>query len=79
VDYYFVRRSTKQNHSFILAIFTNIVQKEESIPGMQALGILGPDGQPNTEKFQWKTIPQGAATYGEFLTTKISAHIFFLS
>ncbi|KAJ6465650.1 short-chain dehydrogenase [Mycena vitilis] len=43
-------------------IFTNINQKEESIPGMQALGILGPDGQPNTEAFQWKTIPQGAAT-----------------
>ncbi|KAJ6540327.1 hypothetical protein B0H19DRAFT_1175470 [Mycena capillaripes] len=43
-------------------IFTNMNQKEESIPGMQALGILGPDGQPNTEKRQWKTIPQGAAT-----------------
>ncbi|KAJ6552737.1 short-chain dehydrogenase [Mycena capillaripes] len=43
-------------------IFTNINQKEEAIPEMQALGILGPDGQPNTEKFQWKTIPQGAAT-----------------
>ncbi|KAJ7897764.1 hypothetical protein B0H13DRAFT_2032574 [Mycena leptocephala] len=26
------------------------------------VGILGPDGLPNTEKFQWKTIPQGAAT-----------------
>jgi hypothetical protein len=47
-------------------IFTNINQKEEAIPGMQALGILGPDGLPNEEKFQWKTIPQGAATYGEF-------------
>ncbi|KAF7360132.1 Short-chain dehydrogenase/reductase family protein [Mycena venus] len=43
-------------------IFTNINQKEEAIPGMQALGILGPDGLPNEEKFQWKTIPQGAAT-----------------
>ncbi|KAJ7207003.1 hypothetical protein B0H12DRAFT_440247 [Mycena haematopus] len=43
-------------------IFTNIVQKEESISSMQALGILGPDGKPDTEKFQWKTIPQGAAT-----------------
>jgi hypothetical protein len=43
---------------------------------MQALGVLGPDGLPNTEKFQWKTIPQGAATYGEFLTTKIRAHLF---
>ncbi|KAJ7732173.1 NAD-P-binding protein [Mycena metata] len=44
-------------------IFTNINQKEESIPEMQALGILGPDGLPNKEKFDWKTIPQGAATY----------------
>ncbi|KAJ7359718.1 hypothetical protein DFH08DRAFT_846810 [Mycena albidolilacea] len=43
-------------------IFTNINQKEEAIPGIQALGILGPDGLPNEEKFQWKTIPQGAAT-----------------
>ncbi|KAJ6530183.1 hypothetical protein B0H19DRAFT_1192391 [Mycena capillaripes] len=43
-------------------IFTNIGQKEESIPAMQALGMLGPDGQPNTEDYQWKTIPQGAAT-----------------
>ncbi|KAJ7098895.1 hypothetical protein C8R44DRAFT_888741 [Mycena epipterygia] len=25
-------------------------------------GILGPDGKPNTETFEWKTIPQGAAT-----------------
>ncbi|KAJ7484955.1 hypothetical protein B0H11DRAFT_2279603 [Mycena galericulata] len=37
--------------------------KEESIPEMpQALGILGPDGLPNKYKFQWKTIPEGAAT-----------------
>ncbi|KAJ7898065.1 hypothetical protein B0H13DRAFT_2032381 [Mycena leptocephala] len=43
-------------------IFTNITQKEDAVPELQALGILGPDGLPNTEKFQWKTIPQGAAT-----------------
>ncbi|KAJ7142300.1 hypothetical protein C8R44DRAFT_846397 [Mycena epipterygia] len=43
-------------------IYTNINQKEESIPTMQALGVLGPDGKPNTEKMEWKTIPQGAAT-----------------
>ncbi|KAJ7160214.1 hypothetical protein C8R46DRAFT_1107337, partial [Mycena filopes] len=43
-------------------IFTNINQKEEAIPEMQAMGILGPDGQPNTEKFEWKSIAQGAAT-----------------
>ncbi|KAJ6530330.1 hypothetical protein B0H19DRAFT_1384787 [Mycena capillaripes] len=43
-------------------IFTNMNQKEESIPGMKALGVLGPDGQPNTKDLQWKTIPEGAAT-----------------
>ncbi|KAJ6487646.1 hypothetical protein C8R45DRAFT_253807 [Mycena sanguinolenta] len=43
-------------------IFTNLGQKEESLPAMQAMGILGPDGLPNTEKFEWKTIAQGAAT-----------------
>ncbi|KAJ7359723.1 short-chain dehydrogenase [Mycena albidolilacea] len=43
-------------------IFTNISQKEETVPELQALGMLGPDGLPNKEKFQWKTIPQGAAT-----------------
>ncbi|KAJ7643080.1 hypothetical protein DFH06DRAFT_1477288 [Mycena polygramma] len=43
-------------------ILTNMNQKEESLAEMQALGVLGPDGQPNTESIQWKTIPQGAAT-----------------
>ncbi|KAJ6523300.1 hypothetical protein B0H19DRAFT_1201770 [Mycena capillaripes] len=43
-------------------IFTNINSREEAIPEMQAIGILGADGQPNTEDFQWKAIPQGAAT-----------------
>ncbi|KAF7334912.1 Short-chain dehydrogenase/reductase family protein [Mycena venus] len=43
-------------------IFTNITQKEDAVPELQASGILGPDGLPNTEKYQWKTIPQGAAT-----------------
>ncbi|KAF8184101.1 hypothetical protein K438DRAFT_1838271 [Mycena galopus ATCC 62051] len=43
-------------------ILTNLVQKEQSIPDLQAMGILGPDGQPSTERFSWKTIPEGAAT-----------------
>ncbi|KAJ7500898.1 hypothetical protein B0H11DRAFT_1994898 [Mycena galericulata] len=43
-------------------IFTNILQKEEGLADLQAMGILGPDNLPNTEKFQWKTLPQGAAT-----------------
>ncbi|KAJ7511976.1 hypothetical protein B0H11DRAFT_1899468 [Mycena galericulata] len=43
-------------------IFTNMNQKEESLDALQAVGFLGPDKLPNTEKYQWKTIPQGAAT-----------------
>ncbi|KAF7351425.1 Short-chain dehydrogenase/reductase family protein [Mycena sanguinolenta] len=43
-------------------IHTNISQKEESTSALQAVGILGADGLPNTEKFEWKTIQQGAAT-----------------
>ncbi|KAJ7231157.1 hypothetical protein B0H12DRAFT_1077231 [Mycena haematopus] len=52
------------------SIFTNMTQKEESLADMQAFGILGPDGQPNTETMQWKTIPQGAATYGRFFNLR---------
>ncbi|KAJ6584359.1 NAD-P-binding protein [Mycena capillaripes] len=44
------------------AIFTNMNEKEETKEEMIALGILKPDGQPNTEKSPWKTIPEGAAT-----------------
>ncbi|KAJ7201673.1 hypothetical protein GGX14DRAFT_699391 [Mycena pura] len=43
-------------------IDTNFNQRDESIAALQALGVLGPDAQPDTKKFQWKTIPQGAAT-----------------
>jgi hypothetical protein len=38
------------------------MEKKETLSEYQALGLLGPDGLPNTEKMQWKTIPQGAAT-----------------
>ncbi|KAJ7458070.1 hypothetical protein FB451DRAFT_1182825 [Mycena latifolia] len=34
-------------------------------------GILGPDGKPNKENYEWKTIPQGAATY--FLERTVAA------
>ncbi|KAJ7159747.1 NAD-P-binding protein, partial [Mycena filopes] len=33
-----------------------------SAPLMLLAGLLHPDGTPNTEKFSWKTLPQGAAT-----------------
>ncbi|KAJ6518271.1 NAD-P-binding protein [Mycena vitilis] len=44
------------------AIYTNIVQKEQNKDDLIAIGALKPDGTPSTEKFEWKTIPQGAAT-----------------
>ncbi|KAJ7646441.1 hypothetical protein DFH06DRAFT_578684 [Mycena polygramma] len=45
------------------AIFTGMMQKEQSIDELKALGIINADGTPSTEKVtNWKTIPQGAAT-----------------
>ncbi|KAF7367516.1 Short-chain dehydrogenase/reductase family protein [Mycena sanguinolenta] len=43
-------------------ISTKLNSREESIAACQAMGILGPDGLPNTKDFPWKTIAQGAAT-----------------
>ncbi|KAJ7062258.1 NAD-P-binding protein [Mycena amicta] len=46
-------------------ILTNITQRSDSIPAMQAMEIFGPDGKPltnATDGIPWKTIPQGAAT-----------------
>ncbi|KAJ7478046.1 hypothetical protein B0H11DRAFT_2281216 [Mycena galericulata] len=43
-------------------IFSNMLQTEESVADMQAIGLLGPDKLPTAEKFPFKTIPQGAAT-----------------
>ncbi|KAJ7659070.1 hypothetical protein DFH06DRAFT_1297270 [Mycena polygramma] len=53
------------------AILTNITQKEQNKDDLIAIGLidpaplvgaLKPDGTPSSEKFPWKTIPQGAAT-----------------
>ncbi|KAF7357395.1 Short-chain dehydrogenase/reductase family protein [Mycena sanguinolenta] len=57
------KRSKGQINAYSLnpgAIFTNIMQKEEAIPGLQKLGALDADGQPATDYF--KTLGQGAAT-----------------
>ncbi|KAJ7662279.1 WW domain-containing oxidoreductase [Mycena rosella] len=44
-------------------IFTNFNQHPEAIPGLKAAGVLDDDGRPKTGSyFQWKTIPEGAAT-----------------
>ncbi|KAJ7141848.1 hypothetical protein C8R43DRAFT_1016586 [Mycena crocata] len=43
------------------AILTNMNQTEDGQAEMKAAGILDADGRP-TDKFSWKTIPQGAAT-----------------
>jgi len=59
------KRSAGKINAYTLqpgAIFTNINQKEESKADMMAAGVLTPEGLPNTEKFPWKTIPEGAAT-----------------
>jgi hypothetical protein len=65
----------KTDINIALVIFANINQKEEVIPEIQALGLLGPDGLPNTEKFQWKSIPQGAEMYAALLIAKYCAHL----
>ncbi|KAJ7477989.1 hypothetical protein B0H11DRAFT_1916839 [Mycena galericulata] len=38
---------------------------------------LGPDKLPNTEKFQWKTLPQGAATCAANSRFPSSSHLTF--
>ncbi|KAJ7119707.1 putative short-chain dehydrogenase [Mycena epipterygia] len=43
-------------------IYTNLQQHPEAIPGMKAAGLLDENGQPSTTHYQWKTIPEGAAT-----------------
>ncbi|KAF7340861.1 Short-chain dehydrogenase/reductase family protein [Mycena sanguinolenta] len=43
-------------------VFTNAQLREAVKEHMMILGILGTDGLPNKEKFEWKTLAQGAAT-----------------
>ncbi|KAJ7753514.1 NAD-P-binding protein [Mycena metata] len=43
-------------------IHTNSHQKAETKDDFVQFGLLNPDGTPNTDKWTWKTIPQGAAT-----------------
>ncbi|KAJ7712989.1 hypothetical protein B0H16DRAFT_1899711 [Mycena metata] len=43
-------------------IATNINTKESNKAHMISIGILTPEGLPNTEKYEWKTMAQGAAT-----------------
>ncbi|KAJ7058548.1 hypothetical protein C8F01DRAFT_1148523, partial [Mycena amicta] len=81
------RRSKGALHAYNLhpgIIFTNLNQTEFAIPVMQSMNLFGADGKPNTKDFQWKTIPQGAATTprlpGAYLddstvaTEKVAAH-----
>ncbi|KAJ6584415.1 WW domain-containing oxidoreductase [Mycena capillaripes] len=59
------KRSKGQINAYSLhpgVIFTNIMQKDESLPEMQKLGLLGPNGLPIQEKFTFRTLSQGAAT-----------------
>ncbi|KAJ6517547.1 NAD-P-binding protein [Mycena vitilis] len=43
-------------------ISTNLTSKEDNKADLVAIGALKPDGTPSSEIFEWKTIPQGAAT-----------------
>ncbi|KAJ6540295.1 hypothetical protein B0H19DRAFT_1268900 [Mycena capillaripes] len=43
-------------------IFTNLAQKEESRDAMIKFGLLDENSQPSNKLFEWKTIPEGAAT-----------------
>jgi len=59
------RRAKGKLHAFSIhpgIIVTNLGTKSPAIPVMQAMGLVNADGEPNTKDFEWKTIPQGAAT-----------------
>ncbi|KAJ7663086.1 hypothetical protein DFH06DRAFT_1128424 [Mycena polygramma] len=43
-------------------ISTNLTLKEDNKADLVAIGALTQDGTPSSEIFEWKTIPQGAAT-----------------
>ncbi|KAJ7661132.1 NAD-P-binding protein [Mycena rosella] len=61
----FSKRSRGKINAYSLhpgTIVTNMMQKPATRADLQAIGFLGADGQPSTDKVQWKTIPQGAAT-----------------
>ncbi|KAJ6584412.1 hypothetical protein B0H19DRAFT_1104940 [Mycena capillaripes] len=60
------KRSKGQINAYSLhpgVIYTGIMQKEETVPELQKRGLLNAEGLPNfSEKYPWKTLPQGAAT-----------------
>ncbi|KAK7065089.1 short-chain dehydrogenase/reductase family protein [Favolaschia claudopus] len=43
-------------------VLTNFIQKEESIETFREMGAIGDDGILKMENYEWKTLPQGAAT-----------------
>ncbi|KAF7365707.1 Short-chain dehydrogenase/reductase family protein [Mycena venus] len=43
-------------------IYTNLNQHPEAIPVLKQMGLLDENGEPSSARFQWKTIPQGAAS-----------------
>ncbi|KAJ6584413.1 hypothetical protein B0H19DRAFT_1104943 [Mycena capillaripes] len=61
------KRSKGQINAYSLhpgVIYTNNMQKlkEETDPELQKIGLFDAEGQPSSEKYPWKTLPQGAAT-----------------
>ncbi|KAF7299506.1 Short-chain dehydrogenase/reductase family protein [Mycena indigotica] len=59
------RRAKGKLHAFSIhpgIIVTNFGTKSPAIPVMHAMGLVDEKGVPNTKDFEWKSIPQGAAT-----------------
>ncbi|KAF7311795.1 Short-chain dehydrogenase/reductase family protein [Mycena indigotica] len=59
------RRAGGRINSFSLnpgLVYTNMLVADLAVPFFKALGALGEDGTPSREKFDWKTLEQGAAT-----------------
>ncbi|KAJ7652702.1 hypothetical protein DFH06DRAFT_1093772 [Mycena polygramma] len=58
------RRSAGKINAYSLhpgAVVTNMTENEVNRGDLVEIGVLNPDGKP-TDKFKWKTIPEGTAT-----------------
>ncbi|KAJ7480998.1 NAD-P-binding protein [Mycena latifolia] len=59
------RRSRGKVNAYSLhpgMIYTNITQKPDSLEAFKAYGVLDAEGRPDSTVYQWKSIPEGAAT-----------------
>ncbi|KAJ7495096.1 NAD-P-binding protein [Mycena latifolia] len=59
------RRSRGKINAYSLhpgLIYTNGIQKPDGLEALKAYGVLDAEGRPDTTVYQWKSIPEGAAT-----------------